>query len=104
MLRAALIGLLWNAVADDESCAGDCEADGDPFAVCSAMRALGWGQHFDARTFERRAVEERLPCEACKQPAVRVRCDNCLRDLCERCLARATCAHDDKGVHREAAR
>lgn len=51
-LRAALIRLLWNAVADDESCDGDCEKEDDtPFAVCEAMRALGWGEHFTKRKF-----------------------------------------------------
>jgi hypothetical protein len=51
-LQAALIRLLWNAHFDDESCDGDCEDDGSPYAVCDAMRALGWGQHFTAEAFE----------------------------------------------------
>lgn len=60
-LRAALIRLLWNAVADDESCSGDCEDDGSPFPVCAAMRALGWGKHFSARKFQRRARADKEP-------------------------------------------
>jgi len=54
-MRDALIRVMWNAVADDESCGGDCEEDGEPFAVCQAMRALGWGEHFTVERFTRRA-------------------------------------------------
>lgn len=63
-LRGALIAMLWNVVGGDtdESCAGDCEElsgegspVGTPFAACAAIRALGWGDHFDARSFEMRA-------------------------------------------------
>lgn len=63
-LRGALIAMLWNVVGGDtdESCGGNCEERGrsgsqagPPFPACAAVRALGWGEHFDARSFEMRA-------------------------------------------------
>jgi hypothetical protein len=62
-LRAALIEMLWLAVADAvEGCPnhGYCEDQGQtppgpPAAVCAAVRALGWSEHFDAKAFEQRA-------------------------------------------------
>ena len=116
MIRAALIRMLWRAVADGDEC--DCSMPHhhddcpdtpeapcrheDTTDVCQAVRALGYGEHWDPVVFQRRAIAERLPCEFCKQVADRVRCQGCYRDLCERCLARPNCDHAHNGLHQEA--
>lgn len=64
-LRRALIRLLWREVADGGGCV--CEEDAVPASgavswdrtltdTCQAMRALGWGRHWDAVAFQRKAM------------------------------------------------
>lgn len=103
MIRAALIRLLWRSVADQDECDGRCEEDGSPLDICDAVRALGYGDHFNVELFQQRALNERRPCERCRKITNRVRCSRCCRDLCERCLAQPTCAHASNGVHQERA-
>lgn len=101
MIRAALIRLLWRSVADQDECdLKECEED--RLDICDAMKALGYGEHFDVQIFQQRAHAERQPCEFCKELALRIRCQGCYRDLCERCLARPNCDHAMNGVHLEA--
>jgi hypothetical protein len=57
--RAALIKLLWRIVVDyddgiDQGCVCEPDATGaeDVTDVCEAMRALGWGEHWDAERFQ----------------------------------------------------
>lgn len=38
-------------------------------------------------------------CECCGRSALRQRCSNCYRDLCEGCHARPTCAHSHGEAH-----
>jgi hypothetical protein len=48
-LRSAVVGLLWNAVADQDGCGCD---DGwpQPTPLCRAWQALGYEGHFDWQT------------------------------------------------------
>jgi hypothetical protein len=48
-LRSAVVGLLWNAVADQEGCGCDDGWPG-PTPLCRAWQALGYEGHFDWQT------------------------------------------------------
>jgi hypothetical protein len=55
-LRAALIRLLWRSVVDADVCDCGFPPNDDVAPACEAMRALGWGQHWNDEVFRRRAA------------------------------------------------
>ena len=63
--RAALIRLLWRSVADHDECVCDEDSHGaltpadGPTDICLAMRALGWGKHWNWKKFQNLARAEK---------------------------------------------
>ena len=60
-VREAVARLLWNEYHDDPSpCGGQCQDSEDtPFNTCYAMRALGYGEHWDGEVFAAKYRAER---------------------------------------------
>jgi hypothetical protein len=71
LLRAALIRLLWREVADGGGCVCD-DGDPRPTDTCAAMRALEWGEHWDAEVFQRNATDVLQDPEALKERAAKI--------------------------------
>lgn len=58
-LREACIRLLWRAVADAEVCDDpECRNGSDRLDICDAAKALGFGDHWNAKVFEKKASKE----------------------------------------------
>lgn len=60
-IRAALVWMMmWAGYYDRGTETCDC-IQHPPRELCVAMRALGWGEHWDAKVFERKALPDGTP-------------------------------------------